>query len=515
MPIAPLVQQFETLADKIRERTSAPSAVLVLALFAVISFVGFNRELDRDLFARIAMGRLIAVGDHFPTTDPFAFSPKKEMWVDHEWLSGVVFYHLTQFGGEAGLIVFKFLVLTSSICLLWKATRSQHEVGPPLLWFLLCSMATSYVWMTTVRSQVFTYLFIPVVFLGIEGCKRRKLWPLIILPIVFVFWANAHGGFVLGLASIGLFSIGLVFDKERRKEISRMLLLFLLCLLGTFINPYPDFVYWRYILEAVAMPRPSITEWAPLPLFALDSLLPLFIIAVSVAGAIVARRRPRLSELLLLLFAICGVFRAMRLIAFLAMAACVYGSPLYREFADWLKGILFERYMIIRRSVYVSMTLLVLVGVVAFVRSISSKGDPNRALKNIPSESIEWLRTNGSGGRLLVDFNNGSYALWRLYPKYSISLDGRYEEVYPQSTVEAVSVALDPASPDHLENFSSLTPDYAIFLNKDRERFLSLHREWCLILVEGDYSLLGLGVKGCGAKAPATVMPKSLWDPLF
>lgn len=62
-----------------------------------------------------------------------------------------------------------------------------------------------------------------------------------------------------------------------------------------------------------------------------------------------------------------------------------------------------------------------------------------------PVGALEWLRENREGGDVLVGFAEGSYALWRLHPRFLVSIDGRYEEVYPQSTVDLVFAALDPA----------------------------------------------------------------------
>ena len=42
-------------------------------------------------------------------------------------------------------------------------------------------------------------------------------------------------------------------------------------------------------------------------------------------------------------------------------------------------------------------------------------------------------------GNLLVLFNWGSYALWKLYPQCRVAVDGRYEEVYSDDFIDEVA----------------------------------------------------------------------------
>jgi hypothetical protein len=52
------------------------------------------------MFARIAVGRLVQRDGGVSHTDPFAYTPKLDRWVDPEWLSGVIFWRVAEFGGD-------------------------------------------------------------------------------------------------------------------------------------------------------------------------------------------------------------------------------------------------------------------------------------------------------------------------------------------------------------------------------------------------------------------------------
>ena len=83
-----------------------------------------------------------------------------------------------------------------------------------------------------------------------------------------------------------------------------------------------------------------------------------------------------------------------------------------------------------------------------------------------PVNALNWLKQYREGGDLLVDFNNGSFALWRLYPDFKISLDGRYEEVYEDHTLVSVNCAMNPSCPEHLNSLSLINPHFILVLTK-------------------------------------------------
>jgi hypothetical protein len=55
-----------------------------------------------------------------------------------------------------------------------------------------------------------------------------------------------------------------------------------------------------------------------------------------------------------------------------------------------------------------------------------------------PVGAVRFAVDHQIQGNLAVPFNWGEYVLWRLYPNCRVSRDGRYETVYPDSTVEMV-----------------------------------------------------------------------------
>ena len=197
-------------------RSTFRSIYAQFALCFSVVFVVFlgNLSTDPDLFARVAMGRLIDSLGYVPLVDPFAFTPKKIFWIDHEWLSGVVFYFLSQHGGDAALFFGKVFLVGLTVWFLLQATKLLlNDTQPALPWILFCTVSASFVWISTVRCQVFTYLFIAfTLYAFAQYMQRNKAIALLTLPLVMLLWCTLHGGFFVGLGLQGLLCFYLSID---------------------------------------------------------------------------------------------------------------------------------------------------------------------------------------------------------------------------------------------------------------------------------------------------------------
>src|SRR5690349_7441932 len=131
---------FERWCDLQRERLMRPALSIPIIIVLIGAYFLFNRGADPDLFARVAMGRLVDRDGRVPVSDPFAFTPKKPVWIDHEWLAGAVFWNVARLGGDTGPVLFKFMLAAAAIALLGAAQSVifQRARGKSL-WLLLAA----------------------------------------------------------------------------------------------------------------------------------------------------------------------------------------------------------------------------------------------------------------------------------------------------------------------------------------------------------------------------------------
>lgn len=452
-----MLSRLETLGDHLVTAISRPIGIALL--FAVLC-AGLSlsfRIPDPDLFARVAVGNLVSVRGELPHLDPFAYTPLKPIWFDHEWLSGVIFFHLVTWGGEWLLLLVKVgaSAATAALATTAAVTVSGKE-RPPFVWVMVTFYLTATAWLSSVRSHIFTYLFLAGLILAFERYRRHgERWPLFVVPFVMIVWINCHGGFVTGLGYLGVMTLGMwVYERERAIFPSLVLVASLgACL----INPY-GVGYLLFIVEAVTMPRPYVTEWYP-PSFSEIEYLPFFLVlGVMLAGASLSGRSLRGDALVMLALAAIFGLRHARLVPIFGIFALVYGWPMVRSLVSRVNvrgrdlGRAFERLLALVVVVVILPTVLV---------GVSRRLDPSNEIfdySSYPRAAMDWLWKTGATGRLLVDFDRGSFALWRLYPRFKVSLDGRYEELYPDATIELVVAALDPRHPRHATAFQSIEP---------------------------------------------------------
>src|SRR3990172_7873500 len=146
---------------------------LSLSFYAAAFLFTFH-EADEDLWGRMAAGRLTMSEGRVPEKDVFAYVPTKPLWVDHEWLSGVVFYEIHRAFGGTGLLALRAALGVGAMALLLHAARSVSPWTLKLLslaaWPLLAQGFNS-----VVRAQAFTFLFFALTLFVLERGKGRRV----------------------------------------------------------------------------------------------------------------------------------------------------------------------------------------------------------------------------------------------------------------------------------------------------------------------------------------------------
>lgn len=480
---------------------------LVTILLTASALLGVRRA-DPDLFARVAMGRLVVQQGQVPHVDPFGFTPRKAQWVDHEWLAGVVYYLVADAAGDLGLVLCSLAFIAGTWALLTAAAlQFSGATAGTLVLLWLAALDARYLYASVVRAQVFTYLGLALtLWVLVQVQRSRSRWPLVLLPCAMVPWANAHGGFVVGLGLLGVFAFGLLLERQWRSGVL-VLATMTAALLATLVNPY-GLAYWEFILEATSMERPTITEWAA-PGFLSIEALPLHLVsALLLPGLILHPRRIGIPALLVLAVTAVEAYQHIRFSALYLCSAAVFGGPL----VDALLSRIPSRGVLRRAGRVAAATALSIAlwfgG--ALAGQLMSGAPRLLDYRGYPEQALSWLRANMPRGNLLVDFNNGSFALWRLYPHSRISLDGRYEEVYPTETVTLVTRALVPSSRHHQAALQSVNPDYILVEAPQGEAFGA---EWLEIYRDGRWVLLSRTPGPEGPVASPPMVP--MWQPQF
>jgi hypothetical protein len=495
---------------------------------------------DPDLWGRLSVAALWFENGYFPYRDVFSFTAFHHRWIDHEWLSGVLFYLPLWLGGEIGLHVLKYGLILTMFYLLFSHCRRTLLTGathwPMLLFAALALLFPLYgdAFLPTIRAQIFSFLFF-IAFLWIlervrqaagdettlAPANHRLLWWLIPLGVI---WANTHGGFILGLILLALYGLGAWLGTGRFKSATPYWTVTtgLVIAIGLF-NPY-GFAYWPFIVHALTMPRPFIGEWDPLPLLTMD-YWPLKLLMAGMLSTLVfslwrTKNRPKddpaeprqsalstgpITALLVMLFLTALAVKGMRFKAFFTLGALFY-LPMILQwlFPSAKQGDGENRpvsWLVSLPGIAAGCALaLILTTYPAhfYARTIVQTGDyaTARGLVPFPVEMMEFLKNSPYRGNLINPFSWGEFLAWTLYPRFKVAWDGRYEEVYQKPEMDfytefyALPHNFNPQRITEMANHSA--GDFILIERiSPNQSLVAQNSHWRLLASDGFYFLYG------------------------
>ncbi len=203
--------------------------------FSVAVFLFFHNltTINEDIGRHIKLGQIIWQTKSVPHTNLLSYTATDFPFVNHHWLSEVMFYGFYNIDGLVGVMIAKIFILFATYVFLFFIVKNR--VGSiTILSFLLSLLLISM--RTEARPEIFTYLITALFLLIIYRVRQAKnsinlLW---VLPALELFWVNLHIYFVIGYAIYGAFLIENFFLKKLSR---REVLIGIVLALATLINP--------------------------------------------------------------------------------------------------------------------------------------------------------------------------------------------------------------------------------------------------------------------------------------
>jgi hypothetical protein len=414
------------------------SATIFLFVGIYLLFVSFfSRNVgDNDLWGYLSFGKIFWEYKFFPFQDIFSYTPTKNLWVYHEWLTGVIFYYIFKLSGPAGLQLLQYITIIVTLCLIY-ATAIKKGAAPvfALIAFIPAMLLISCGYMP-VRAQIFTYLFFILTIYILETARISRKWKMLLwlLPVQ-IFWCNLHGGFVAGLGIIFLYAIG---EGLSGRKIIPFIAIFFLAGLATLINPY-GLEYWRFIISSVSMSRPEISEWFSI-IVALQRNYQTVPVMIFVSLTFICllfvllHKKRNLTDIIVIAVTIyLGINHVRHTIFF----GIIFGAFMPVILNDFWKS-----YVAVKkipdywesRLPYLTLALVLLSFYWFSNQSMSIKMKPTFLIlapqSHYPIGAVKWMRENNFRGNVLPDFDWGEFIIGTCYPYCKVAMDGRYETVY-------------------------------------------------------------------------------------
>ena len=428
-----------------------------IAFISAVLCVYAVRQVDADFWGYLDAGRLFAT-QGLTHTDPFAYTSAHSPWITFEYGAELALWWAYRYGGTLGLLALKGLLGGACLACVYatfRAVDTRTSTWLPL--FLLTASGVSRFFLF--RPQLFTFAlfaaFVLILFRHALG-KRSALW---CLPLGTALWVNTHGGFVAGLAAIGLTIAletagalhALGWQPQAIVRRTRALWIALGCsVVATFANPLGPRV-WVYVLTELThgTNRRYIREWAPATfqndawstwvLIVIALSLSLAAIAALLLGRATSRRAIGAPPLMWALTGVPLLVMAAQSVRHTPLAA-IWAGPvialLAAEVADELasRAIFRQAWFVLRGLAVVPVMLTVFV--VSSTPAPRIRTDGAILGRTHPCRAVGSLRATGVKAHLYTPLWWGSYVTWHLYPSVQVAMDGRNISLFPDTMVE-------------------------------------------------------------------------------
>ena len=225
---------------------------LVVILFVIFSVSSSFFFRDGDSSWLIKTGLYIIDHGQLPRQDVIFENEISQDWVLYQWGFEVLLGVAYQWAGLNGVVFFSAILIAATVLLIcyWLFEKGFH--GPSVAFVGLVSFKALLLY-ASARPFLITNLFTILLLYLLEKPSLRHSQRLVLIPLLFLVWANLHIGFMGGLLILTLF-IGFDLPKVPKQERHLHLMTLGLSLLATGVNPY-GFGLHAYLLQLAQSPE--------------------------------------------------------------------------------------------------------------------------------------------------------------------------------------------------------------------------------------------------------------------
>ncbi len=418
--------------------------VLPLAMFSFL--VSVIPIAPHDFWFHLRAGQLHSALGRVLRVDTFSWSiASNTPYLYGSWLGEWFYYQIYVLGGIQMVAFTRNVLATAAMVLVGLEARRRSESWK-LAGFAVALVGLISINNTDVRPQNFSWVPFALYFMILSRYAAHKLQPfwLLVLPALMIVWGNTHGAFVLGIILIGLFAVG---ETLRRllchqgaltwPRIGAIYAVGAVTSFVTAVNPrgFGIFAYHMSALTNTAV-HEFVQEWQPPTPVGLVNVTFFVSILMLLAAFAFARRKPTLTDVLVVCVFLWWAWDAVRGLVWYAMVAmpvlaqCL-GSPQGSDVStsnarqllpiNWaMAGFLALTVLLVQPWTVRSLPLPD-----GYQREMVPPPAPPLLSTQTPVSAAEYLRDH-PGGKLFNEMGYGSYLIWAV-PEQKVFIDPRIE----------------------------------------------------------------------------------------
>ncbi len=414
---------------------------IILAIAALLAIIGVGISIVHsfDVFWQLQSGRYMVETGAVIRNDVFTLTSELGR-NEHCWLHDILLYGVYLIGGYGAISVWKGLMIGATALVLFLTARTRTSSITAILACSPLLLLTAGGWLE--RPQLWTFLlFAGFLYLLEKHLITRSVAVYGLIPLM-IFWANAHGGAVLGVAVLGAYLVSDIASNllyKRRLNIrSWKTLLFagVLTVLSGGLTPNLKSFFHTLMAAPGLGTQTSATGQVTGPItqvFNMDwtgttfATEPLFYYMMAVAAILllISFKRIVLSDLFLLIgMSIMGL-SLVRHIPFFYFC-CLAILPRYLDNLGELVGKLLKpSWRAIAQGVC-------LIGIcycfwIFYQPLYRTYGLLNTGLRtwHYPIAATEFVKEHQLKANIYNTYDWGGYMAWELFPDYKMFWDGR------------------------------------------------------------------------------------------
>jgi hypothetical protein len=500
--------QIETGSDKPMPpawfRFLAPSTtdLIFIVLLAAMSGGALSGRLlgDASIGWHIRNGEQMLHTHSITRTDPFSVTMGGQTWYAWEWLYDAVIAGMHHWLGLNGVVFFTAAVIALTFAATLRVSLRRGADLPVAAFLLALSLGASMIHLLA-RPHVLSWLFTVIWFQILDSSEsaeiaesRHRLW---FLPVLMLFWVNLHGGFVVGLVLLGVYLLSGAIryfrsrDEEMRQRTGDRLrplgTVTLISLLVSLVNPYGYELHlhvYRYLSSRWLMNH--IDEFLSPNFHGVAQQCFVAILLITIVALAVARSKPSLSQVLVLLFATYSGLYASRSLPVSCLLMTLIVAPIWTHalaeardnpnlsirlrgfLSRWLLRTTRVRRVELGLRSHVWPAAAVILGLFLCVQA-STPGstrwmNAHFDAAHFPVQAGDVIIERGIHDPIFAPDSWGGYLIYRLYPQNRVFVDDRHD-LYGEEFMR-----------DYLKSVR-LTPEWDQFLREKRVNWALLPAE--------------------------------------
>ena len=412
-------------APSIFDLFSSFSAFIASILVGKAVWTCRDRIADPDLWWHLRNAKFTLENHRLPLFDTYTHTVAGSPWIDHSWLSELLFYGAHHWLGLYG--VFLLFAACVSVLSLGMFAMCLRETDDPLaagVVSIFCGLLAMAAY--TPRPQLIGWICFLGIYATLVQFRRVGNAPVWLVPVLFCLWINCHPGWPYGMVVFGIIAasgflprdIGpLIANPWTPKQRHKIILTFGASCLALLLNPY-GYKLWYYPFDLALREKLTVglvQEWGSVNFQDSRGIYVFILLATIFLMALFSTRRWRVDEVALTLFVLYGGLAHIRLLLPAAVVLAPILAPRLGRISSHTPG----RERRVLNSVFVAIVIGFIIWALPSHRMLHDE------VRNyFPERATGYLKTHPMAGKMFNWYEWGGYLEWNL-PNVPVFIDGR------------------------------------------------------------------------------------------